>query len=48
MNIILYGLQRKHIYAGTVDPVTVQRRRARNRVASKQRAINRKKDVNAH
>lgn len=39
--MMLRGLQRKHVYQGTVDPAVVRRRRARNRVASKSRRINR-------
>ena len=31
----------KHIYAGTVDPVKVEKRRAKNKVARKQRKGNR-------
>lgn len=31
----------KHIYAGTADPVVVAKRRAKNRVARKQRKVNR-------
>lgn len=38
---ILRGLQYKTIYQGTVDPVTVQERRAANRRARKARRINR-------
>lgn len=38
---ILAGLQHKPVYQGTVDPVTVQERRARNRVARRSRRINR-------
>jgi hypothetical protein len=38
---ILKALQGKHIYAGTVDPVAVEKRRARNKTARKQRRINR-------
>lgn len=47
MNAILIGLNRlgKHVYGGTVDPAVVTKRRVRNRVASKQRRINRKRDV---
>lgn len=41
-NMILAGPQHKsHVYQGTVDPVTVSERRARNRVARKSRRINR-------
>jgi hypothetical protein len=39
--VILYALQRKHIYAGTVPEATVEKRRAKNKVARKQRRINR-------
>ncbi|MFD3594368.1 hypothetical protein ACFWU5_16715 [Nocardia sp. NPDC058640] len=38
---ILFGLQRKHVYQGTVDPAEVQRRRVRNRAARKARKITR-------
>ena len=38
---ILRGLQHKTIYQGTVDPVTVQERRAANRRARRSRRINR-------
>lgn len=31
----------KHIYAGTADPVKVAKRRAKNKVARKQRKVNR-------
>ena len=31
----------KHIYAGTADPVKVEKRRAKNKVARKQRKVNR-------
>jgi len=31
----------KHIYAGTADPVVVAKRRAKNKVARKQRKVNR-------
>lgn len=31
----------KHIYAGTADPVKVAKRRAKNKVARKQRRVNR-------
>lgn len=30
----------KHIYAGTADPVKVAKRRAKNKVARKQRKVN--------
>lgn len=39
---ILAGLQGKPIYEGTVDPVTVAERRARNKSARRSRRINRK------
>lgn len=39
---ILLALQGKHIYAGTVDPETVARRRAANKVARRSRRINRR------
>lgn len=39
---ILAGLQSKPIYEGTVDPVTIAERRARNKVARRSRRINRK------
>ncbi|AXK88544.1 hypothetical protein SAMN05421776_12159 [Nocardia farcinica] len=38
---ILLGLQRKHIYEGTVPEAEVARRRARNRAARKARRANR-------
>lgn len=38
---ILFALQSKHIYAGTVPAAVVARRRAKNKVARKQRRINR-------
>jgi hypothetical protein len=34
-------MQLPHIYAGTVDPVVVKQRRAKNKVARKSRRINR-------
>lgn len=39
---ILMGLNRfrKHVYAGTVAPEVVAKRRAKNRVARRQRKIN--------
>jgi hypothetical protein len=40
---ILSGLQRKQVYGGTVDPVTVSERRAANRRARANRRINRKR-----
>lgn len=39
---ILSGLQRKPMYAGTVAYAEVQRRRRRNKAASRSRAINRR------
>ncbi|MGB0971443.1 MAG: hypothetical protein ACPGVG_10820 [Mycobacterium sp.] len=39
---ILYGLQFKSTYQGTVDPVTVAERRRRNRCARRSRRINRR------
>lgn len=46
---ILLGLNRlgKHIYGGTADPVVVGKRRVKNRLAGKQRQVNRKRDINA-
>lgn len=38
---ILWGLQRKNVYQGTVDPAEVQRRRVKNRAARKARKITR-------
>lgn len=38
---ILVGLQRKHMYAGTVPEAEVTRRRKANRVARRQRRTNR-------
>ncbi|MGW3992421.1 hypothetical protein ACWEF6_02930 [Amycolatopsis sp. NPDC004772] len=40
---ILRGLgdPRKHVYGGTVPAATVARRRAKNRVARRSRAVNR-------
>lgn len=38
---VLYGLQAKHVYGGTADPVKVAKRRAANKVARKQRRANR-------
>jgi len=40
---VLDGLQRKHVYGGTVDPKEVSRRRARNKVARRSRRANRGK-----
>jgi hypothetical protein len=40
---VLNGLQGKHVYAGTVPPATVARRRAANRVARRSRATNRRR-----
>lgn len=44
MNAVLIGLNRtgKHIYAGTVPPAVVARRRAANKVARKSRRANRR------
>lgn len=40
---MLKGIQTMHnMYAGTVDPVTVQERRVRNKAARKARRLNRK------
>ena len=39
---ILFGLQRKHVYMGTADSAKVAKRRAKNKVASKQRQTNRR------
>lgn len=40
--IVLMGLQYKpHVYAGTVPPETVAKRRAKNRVARVSRRVNR-------
>jgi hypothetical protein len=41
MSPILYGLQRKPIYQGTVPPAVTAKRRARNKAARKSRRINR-------
>lgn len=39
---ILKGLQlKRHVYQGTVDPVTVAQRRRRNKVARRSRRVNR-------
>lgn len=38
---ILFGLQSKPTYQGTVDPVTVAARRRRNKAARRSRRINR-------
>lgn len=35
--------QLRHVYGGTVDPVTIAKRRAANKVARKSRRINRRK-----
>lgn len=40
---ILHGLQSKEVYMGTVDPVTISERRARNKVARRSRRINRRR-----
>jgi len=44
MNAVLIGLNAtgKHIYAGTVPPAVVARRRAANKVARKSRRANRR------
>lgn len=39
--MILHGLQFKRIYAGTVPEAEVARRRTKNRVARRQRRVNR-------
>lgn len=39
---ILFGLQRKHVYQGTVPETEVQRRRAKNRAARKARKAKRR------
>ncbi|MFQ6170389.1 hypothetical protein ACK8HX_02180 [Oryzobacter sp. R7] len=39
---VLVGLQRKHIYAGTVPPQVVARRRRRNKQARLSRRANRR------
>jgi len=39
---ILSALQTKHVYAGTVDPKEVARRRAANKVARRSRRANRR------
>lgn len=43
MNPILFGLNKlgKHIYGGTADWSKVEKRRAKNKVAAKQRQRNR-------
>ena len=42
--MILRGLQTKqHLYAGTVEPAQIDRRRARNKVARISRRINRQR-----
>lgn len=38
---VLGALQTKHVYAGTVSPAEVRRRRAKNKVARKSRRRNR-------
>lgn len=38
---VLRGLQQKHVYAGTVPPAEVARRRAKNKAARKSRRRNR-------
>lgn len=42
INPILNGLQAKSIYAGTVDPAEIAKRRARNKMARQSRRINRR------
>lgn len=37
---ILRGLQSKHVYGGTVSEAVVQKRRAKNKVARRQRKRN--------
>lgn len=39
---ILIALQYRNIYLGTVDDVTIAKRRAKNKIARAQRNINRK------
>jgi len=39
--LILRALQSKHVYAGTVAPATVARRRAANKTARRSRRTNR-------
>lgn len=41
MSPILYGLQKKPVYEGTVPPAVVAKRRAKNRAARRARRINR-------
>lgn len=41
MSPILYGLQKKLVYEGTVPPAVVAKRRAKNRAARRARRINR-------
>lgn len=43
ISILLALKNLPHIYPGTVDPVTKQERRVKNRVARKSRRINRKR-----
>jgi hypothetical protein len=40
---ILHGLQSKSLYQGTTDPAVIAERRRANRVARKQRRVNRKR-----
>lgn len=46
---ILIGLNKldKHVYGGTVKQSVIDKRRAKNRNAAKQRRINRQRDVYA-
>ena len=43
INLVLLGLNRtgKHVYGGTADPAKVAKRRAKNKVAAKQKRRNR-------
>lgn len=40
---MLQALQSKHMYGGTVDPVTIAERRAKNKKARKQRKVNQRR-----
>lgn len=40
-SLILWALQKRPMYEGTVDPAVVAKRRARNKVARRSRARNR-------
>jgi hypothetical protein len=40
--LLLLNRSGKHIYGGTVDPVTVRERRVKNKAARKSRRINRR------